>query len=48
MMNYQRTDISEEIDPAKNIKSKESIICHCWFEIVGLSFSILTVMVSII
>ena len=48
MLNYQRTDINEEIDRAKNSNSKESMICHCWFEIVGLSFSILTVMVSII
>ena len=31
MLYYDRTDISKVVDLAKSNKSKESMICICWF-----------------
>ena len=31
MLEYDRTDISEEIDMDKTSKSKECDICHYWY-----------------
>ena len=47
-MYYNRIDLSEEIDVVKSNSSKEYIICRYWFLIMGSSFKILYVMVSMI
>ena len=31
MIQYERIDVSEEIDPNRLDRSKECIICHCWY-----------------
>ena len=31
MLHYDRTDISEKIDFTETNKSKQCMICHCWF-----------------
>ena len=31
MLYYERIDIKDGIDPAKNNSSKECMICHYWF-----------------
>ena len=31
MLYYDRTDISERIDPTKTTKCRECMICHYWF-----------------
>ena len=38
MLYYDRNDISEGIDLAKNNISKECMICHYWFFIHGFKF----------
>ena len=38
MLYYERTDISQEIDPTKSNKSKECMICHYWFFNNGFKF----------
>ena len=41
MLYYDRVDISEGIDLAKNNYSEKFIICHHWFLIADSSFKIL-------
>ena len=39
MLEYNRIDISEGIDTNKTNKSKECMLCHCWyFKDVGYKF----------
>ena len=38
MLYYDRIDISEGIDPARNNSSKECIVCHYWFFNYGFKF----------
>ena len=38
MLYYDRIDIREGIDPTKNNKSRECMICHCWFFNHGFKF----------
>ena len=35
---YDKTDISEGIDPVKSNNSKECMICHYWFLNYGFKF----------
>ena len=44
MLYYDRIDISEGIDPAKNNNSKECLVCHYWFFSHEFEFQILFVM----
>ena len=48
MLHYNIINISEEIDPAKSNDSKECMICHYFFLIIGLNFKIMFVMVVMI
>ena len=48
MLYYEKIDINKGIDPNKKGNSKECMICHYWFLIMGSSFSILSAMVVII
>ena len=38
MLYYERIGISEGIDPTKSSKSKECMICYCWFFNHGFKF----------
>ena len=38
MLHYDRIDISKRIDSTKNNKSKEYMICQCWFFNHGFEF----------
>ena len=38
MVYYDRIDISEGIDPTKDNKSRECMICHYWFFYHGFKF----------
>ena len=38
MLYYDRIDLSERIDPAKDNNSKECMICHCFFFNHGFEF----------
>ena len=31
MLQYERIDVSQGIDPSKSDKSKECMICHYWY-----------------
>ena len=31
MIQYERTDVSQRIDPNKSDKSKKCMICHYWY-----------------
>ena len=49
MLQYDRTDASEEIDINKTIASKECMLCHYWyFKVVGYNFNHMLVMVVIL
>ena len=48
MLYYDKIDISEGIDPAKSNNSKECMVCHYWFLIMGSNFKILSVIVAMI
>ena len=39
MLQYERIDVSEGIDPNKSDKSKERMICHYWyFKDIGFKY----------
>ena len=48
MVYYDRIDLSEGIDVAKNNNSKECMVCQHWFLMMGLNFKISFVMVVMI
>ena len=31
MLQYERIDVSEGMDLNKSVKSRDYIICHCWY-----------------
>ena len=37
MLEYDRIDLSQEIDVCKTIGLREGIICHCWY-FLGIKF----------
>lgn len=41
MLYYDRIDLSAGIDPVKSNNSKEYMVYHYWFLIMGLNFKIL-------
>ena len=48
MLYYDRTDVSEGIDPTKRNKSRKRRICHYCFLIIDSNFKILYAMVLMI
>ena len=47
MFYYNRNDLSEGINPFDGNNSKESIVFHYWFLIMGFNFTILPVIAVI-
>ena len=49
MIQYERIDVSEGIDPNKLKKSKECVLCHYWhFKDIGMYMNNMLVMETMI